>query len=96
MLERTTPRTDCPTQLPDVSPPDPSELARFEAIPLGSKIQNVENWCFVVEPENPDCGKDVTNLVELGDFHREMDRKYREKFVRAKEEFVGSWEAVPG
>ncbi len=67
--------------LPDVPPPDDKEFERLANLELHEMtLESVKMWCELVDPGNPECGSGVRNKGDMGEFDREMEEKYKEKF----------------
>ena len=83
LMKRETPRTDCPKKLPDIPDPTPQDFERFKNMKLSrGRKRSIREWCYFVDRNNPECGSWVKDLFDLGQFHKEMEQKYFEKYVK--------------
>jgi len=63
-----TPRTDCPTRLPNVPDYDPEDLKLQHSLPLNDHLKNQVEFYCKFNNHGPNCGKDITNQYEASVF----------------------------
>lgn len=74
------PRTDCPTHLPDVPPPEEGEMERQTALPLNDHHTGKIAMLCEMNGRGPECGQEVNVQGDMADWEKREWDAWRARF----------------